>query len=254
MNPNEMVIHPDFLSHSLFIESIPYRFEQLGITLHNDRNEVKKIRNEGIDFVIKYYKRLTWANRLIYRFFRKSKARRAYENALYLQSKGISTPTPVAYINCYKGPFLMQSYFISVYVEALSLAEILDKAVFYKQALIKDFAKFTYRLHQKGVFHGDYHLKNILYKSESENQFYLIDINRMRFKKTSPRKAVKNMARLHLSFDEQCLFSQEYALQSDINPHNIFSCMFFYRERKSKLNTAKRKLKNLNKSLCSHFN
>lgn len=247
MQSNEIVIHPSFSSHSLFIESIPYRFEQLGIHLHNDRNEVKKIENCGVYFVVKYFKRLTWANKFIYRYFRKSKARRSCENALFLQTKGISTPFPVAYINCYQGLFLTHSYYISVYIEASSLSETLDNPTFNNQELIHNFAKLTYRLHQKGIFHGDYHLKNILYKSKHlENPFYLIDINRMRFRKLTQRRAIKNMSRLHLSFENQSLFSKKYALLSDSNPHSVFSGIFFYKEKKSWLNRIKRKVKSLN--------
>lgn len=253
MYPKELTIHSDFSMHSLFIESLPYRFEQLGIRLHNDRNEVRKIQSGGVSFVVKYYRRITWANRFIYRFFCKSKARRSYENALYLQKKGIPTPFPVAYINCYQGLFLTRSYYISVYIEALSLSEVFSRVFPEKQRLVKDFARFTYRLHTLGIFHQDYHLKNILHEVESsKNQFYLIDINRMKFHSPTPRKSMRNLARLHLSFEEQSLFSKEYAFQSDVNPHRIFSGIFYYRQIKKRLNTLKRKVKSLFKIHYPH--
>lgn len=246
MYPNDVMIHADFLKHSLFIENIPYRFDQLGTHLHMDRNEVKKVQIDGTSFVIKYYKRMTWANRIIYRFFRKSKARRAYENALYLLKKGIATPIPVAYINCYKGIFLTRSYFISVHVEAMTLSEVIDNSISENRNLIEDFAKFTYRLHALGIFHQDYHLKNILYKFESsKNQFYLIDINRMRFRKNTQRRAIKNMARIHLPFEKQSFFSKEYAIHSHADPYKVFCGIFIYKQIKTGLYNLKGRIKSV---------
>ena len=62
------------------------------------RNVVEKVCMQGKDYVVKTYKRPNFFNRLAYTYLRKSKAKRAFLNALHLLELGIETPAPVAYI------------------------------------------------------------------------------------------------------------------------------------------------------------
>ncbi|MFA6335511.1 MAG: hypothetical protein WCX48_08155 [Bacteroidales bacterium] len=47
---------------------------------------------EGFVLVVKYFKKITLANKFIYAHVRKSKARRAYEHSELLLSKGFTSP------------------------------------------------------------------------------------------------------------------------------------------------------------------
>ena len=61
-------------------------------TIHKARNELKIIELDGIKTVVKSFKIPHLLNRIVYTFFRRSKAYKSYHNALRLQSLGISTP------------------------------------------------------------------------------------------------------------------------------------------------------------------
>ncbi|MBR5210897.1 MAG: hypothetical protein IKV67_13715, partial [Paludibacteraceae bacterium] len=80
----------------VFLESLDTRYRQKGRTLHLDRNAVRSfaITELGRDVVIKRYKKPLSVQRVVYSFFRKSKAERAYYNGLKLLELGIDTPTP----------------------------------------------------------------------------------------------------------------------------------------------------------------
>lgn len=85
---------------SEFILHLPQHFETGGDVLHTGRNTIKAFRVGGEELVVKRYKRPNAFNTFVYSFLRKSKARRAYEHALRLQSLGIGTPGPVAWCEC----------------------------------------------------------------------------------------------------------------------------------------------------------
>ena len=108
-----IVINPDYSKLSLFIEQLPSDFSNGGDMIYEARNQIKKFRVQDIDVVVKRYKVPICINRIIYAFFRPSKAKRAYDYAMFLLSKGIRTPEPIAYIEVKKGLFFYQGYFIS---------------------------------------------------------------------------------------------------------------------------------------------
>ena len=64
---------------------------------HN-RNIVEKFNMQGKEYVIKIYKQPNIINRIAYKYFRMSKAKRAFIYAERLLALGIDTPQPVAYI------------------------------------------------------------------------------------------------------------------------------------------------------------
>ena len=75
-------------------------------------------------------------------------------------------------------------------------------------------AKFTYEIHQKGVWHVDYSLGNILIskKEDGSYKFSLVDINRMEFKKIPPEEGLKNFNKFWAKFDTDLpLIAKEYA-------------------------------------------
>ena len=53
-------------------------------------------------------------NRVAYSWFRKSKASRAYENAVRISQLGFDTPAPIAYLETYTNGLLHDTYFVSL--------------------------------------------------------------------------------------------------------------------------------------------
>lgn len=226
------------------MHDIPSSFEKTGTILHKGRNESRLVQVGGEKFVIKYFKRITLFNRFIYVFFRRSKAQRAYENALVLSELGISTPQPVGFINCYRGLLLGKSYFISLYVEHNSLEDTISKPETVNRDVLGNFARFTFSLHQKGVFHNDFHLNNVLYeKTLNDHKFYLIDNNRMRFRRPTRYRNARNLKRINLPFEKYTVFVGEYARQYQSDPYEFFGSILFYRKLHGFFSRVKRYIK-----------
>ena len=149
------------------------------------RNRVELIEVGGRKFVVKRYRHLPPALGLIYTFFRKTKARKAYEHALLLLDKGISTPKPAAYYERKRFGIFSDGWFISEYMDLPTLLESFYHGGFTPEehhAAAIQLSEFTAKLHSAGIQPLDYNTSNIMYRKEgNEFQFALIDINRMRF-------------------------------------------------------------------------
>ena len=91
-------IHPHYAAYESYIRAIPSEEYEREEVYCNRRNTVERVRFGDKDFVIKKYKRPALINCLIYTWFRKSKAQRAFEYAELFLQRGIETAPPVAYI------------------------------------------------------------------------------------------------------------------------------------------------------------
>ena len=98
-------IHPHYAAYESYIRAIPSEEYEREEVYCNRRNTVERVRLGDKDFVIKKYKRPALINCLIYTWFRKSKAQRAFEYAELFLQRGIETAPPVAYIDIKKNGF-----------------------------------------------------------------------------------------------------------------------------------------------------
>lgn len=95
----KLTLHPDYKYLEAFVRSIPSHGYAEEEVCWNRRNIVERVKaHDGFEVIVKRFKPVGFIKGLIYTFFRKSKARRAYENALYLLSQGVDTAFPIAYI------------------------------------------------------------------------------------------------------------------------------------------------------------
>ncbi len=96
-----MKYHCEHLSQYANIEkkliNIQTIFADDNHSIHKARNELKIIELDGIKTVVKSFKVPHFFNRIVYTFFRKSKAYKSYHNAFDLKELNISTPEPIAY-------------------------------------------------------------------------------------------------------------------------------------------------------------
>lgn len=181
--------------------------------LNNDRNIIKVLKLGEVESVVKSFKTPNFLQGLIYKFLRKSKARRSYENSLLLKNRGIKVPEPLGFIEIYDQFRLRQSYYIS---RRLKYDFTLDYATEKKakdyRNILESFIHFTYELHKKNLMHLDYGVGNICVKKKNkEYEFSLVDLNRLRDGIVSPKKGFKNLA--HLSLDPEIIeiLSKEYS-------------------------------------------
>ena len=208
----KVTVNPNYDHLSSFLNRLPNEFPSAGHLLFDGRNELRLFTVNDLKIVVKSYNKLTIANRYIYGLFRKSKAQRAYENALVLQRYQILTPGPVAYIDCYRNGRLCKNYFVSLYVGLPQLTEKLSLPLSENYNLLVDFARFTFKLHKIGIFHGDYQQNNILcMKTDQGYDFFLIDNNRFKLQKSTNHRAMRNLERLYLPIEKYAVFAAEYA-------------------------------------------
>jgi len=236
MNINYLT-NPDFKDLEFLIKNIPENFDSTGIVIKNDRNEIRITELNGIKVVAKSFKKVTVANRIIYRFFRKSKAQRAYEYGLILKEKGINTPLPVGYIDQFSRFKLKKSYFISLFVDNNSVFTAIKEAATEaeRETILKELAQFIFQTHSKGVFHRDLNMGNILYeKKENSGQFHLIDNNRMSFRKPSLSARVNNLKYINLPIEQYAVLMVEYTRFLE-NPHYVLRRILHAQERQIKV-------------------
>ena len=81
------------------------------------RNKIKLFELEGKTINIKSFKIPNLKNKIAYKYFRKSKARRSFEFATILLEKGIGTPQPIAYFENHDFIGLKDSYYISEHLQ-----------------------------------------------------------------------------------------------------------------------------------------
>ena len=177
-----IIIHPDYQSYKDFLQAIPNHQYEVEKVYCKRRNTVEKVRWNNVDFVVKRYRVPVLINRLVYTFFRKSKAQRSYENAQKLLRIGISTATPVGYIIQKKNGLLHTVWFISLCLPAYTLYEYHltvqepDKL----ERLWKGLSDFMLNAHLHKYYFLDNNGGNILVQEKTDGlHFSIIDINRI---------------------------------------------------------------------------
>jgi len=180
-----------------------------------NRNKIKffRLNNELVN--IKSFKIPVFINKIVYQYFRKSKARRSFEHAGILLKKGINTPKPIAFYEQYCFPGLNRSYYVSEHLEnAPTFYDLITMSQFPDENILRQFTHFSFELHEKGIDFLDHSRGNTLIKKTNEGNcsFYLVDLNRMRFRKSmSFDQRMKNLQRLTSKKEIIKIMSNEYA-------------------------------------------
>ena len=211
----KIVVNPAYETLRAYIERLPDTFRE-GEQIYAARNTLSRFQWQGVDVVVKKYKiPPTFTNRIVYRFLRKSKARRGYEYALRLKELGIRTPQAVAYIESYSGLLLADSYLVTLYEPYSRLMREFhtdDSLTEEGKKILRAFAAYSVHLHDAGVLHKDYSPGNIVFRvSDGDVDFSLLDINRMRFGSIARKKRLRNFRRLTPSKAVTAYIVEEYA-------------------------------------------
>ena len=190
-------------------------------TLFGDgkRNKIKLFDLEGTQINIKSFKVPNIINTIAYKYFRKSKARRSFEFANILLENKIGTPQPIAYFENSTFLGLKDSYYISEHLDCdLTFRELVQIPDYPENEIIlRQFIRFSYDLHQKGIEFLDHSPGNTLIKkgTNGKYEFFLVDLNRMKFHKSmSFEVRMKNLCRLTHKKEMVAIMSNEYAIIS----------------------------------------
>ena len=239
----------ELFTNGFSLESFEKSFEESQEVIKNNRNIVKKLRLGEIDTVIKSFKTPNFVQGIIYKFFRKTKAKRSLEHSLLLNQKGVKTPEPLCYIEVFDRFRLRQSYYISRQINydyTLDFAT-LKVAEDYKD-ILESFIEFTYNLHNKNFMHLDYVVGNICVKKINDGyDFYLIDLNRLYIGTVNSKKGIKNLSRISNESEIIKILAEEYAKKSS----ESISDFIYYLMRSVKRNLQRSMLKRFIKNIFS---
>ena len=225
-------INPKYGHVKALIENIESHFQASENTLYDQRNVIRIVNFEGHDYVVKSFKRPNLVNRIAYRYFRASKAKRSYDYSMKIGAE--RTPEPVAYIEEIENFMLSKSYYISLHFDYdHTIHEVLrNKALENRDEILKAFSDFTYSLHEQEILHQDYSHGNILIKKASAThyEFKIIDINRMDFKALDIKARLANFARIKADDDDMKIIIENYAENMQLAPENLLKEAKFYRD------------------------
>lgn len=237
-------IHPAYASQEKELRECLKDFASQGEFLVDvGRNHVKKIPFGNTTLVVKKFKTPSFFQGLVYRFLRKSKAKRSFEYARYLQEAGINTPKPIAYLENFSLG-LKESYYVSEYVAYDLDFRVLNHNPRYpeRDEILKEFTAFTFKLHENNVLFLDHSPGNTLIQKNADGSysFYLIDLNRMKFKSLNLNERLKNFRRLWLSKKMISVMAPVYAGLVQEDPEKVSQLLLRYsRAFQKKVNSKK---------------
>lgn len=238
-NSNELI---NQLAETLAKNGVPEQAKRI----YKGRNSVYSLKlADGSEVNIKAFKIPRGLNPYIYTLFRKSKARRSYENSLRLLEMNIRVPLPLGYVEVRKGINLTRSYYISRQIEADNMRDWEKKPNV--ESLLRALAKEIVRFHECGVLHKDFSPGNILYTGNQTDgyMFYYIDLNRMTFDVHNHRRLMTMFKAINLNPEETARIGRYYGeaagIGADVAEKEAREALQTYFDKKSR----KRRLKKL---------
>ncbi|TYA53883.1 lipopolysaccharide kinase InaA family protein [Formosa maritima] len=211
------------------------------------RNSLKLFKLNDLTINVKSFRVPNIINQIVYRFFRKSKAQRSFQYANKLLQLDIGTPNPIAYFEFTTVLLFKKSYYVSEHLQYDLTYRELTKDLNYPdhENILRAFTRFTYQLHQKNIQFLDHSPGNTLIKKiREEYHFYLVDLNRMKFKPMDFETRIKNFSRLTIHKSMVEVMSDEYAKVSGEGYNKIFNLMWGETEAFQHRYYRKKRLKN----------
>lgn len=248
-------VNSRFTSVSKEIESVFKSFDKSGTDfIIGERNRIKTFPINDLTINVKSFKIPNLINQLVYKYFRKSKARRSFEFANILLQKKIGTPEPVAYMEIHNWFGLQKSYYASIQQEYnLTFRELVEiKDYEDEENILRQFTRFCYKMHEAGIEFKDHSPGNTLIKKTGNGQyeFYLVDLNRMVFHENMDTEMrMKNLSRLTPKKQMVKIMSDEYAKVSGENSEKLFDLLWNFTSKFQTRYHRKLKAKNRLKSI-----
>lgn len=253
---DKIIVNQNYPTDQKEIKTIIRNYDNINDYLvKGTRNAIKLVTlQNGEVATIKAFKKPNLINKLVYRFFRKSKAERSFEYAKILLENGIQTPFPIAYIEHKNSFSLLDSYYFCAYIKAdFTYREVVHTPNFPDfENVLRQFAQFTFKLHQAGIEFLDHSPGNTLIvdKKDGTYEFYLVDLNRMKFHhEMSLDQRIQNFTRLTPHFDSVEIMADEYAklmqLDSKIVIDKMWAGTQAFQDKFAKKQLRKKKLKKI---------
>ncbi|MFV8269831.1 Kdo domain containing protein [Flavobacterium sp. GT2N3] len=210
-------INPKALLNENEIFDLIKRFHTSGDTVvKGNRNEIKFFKNELYSCNIKSFKKPIFINKIIYSYLRKSKAERSFEYGMLLTERGIGTPKPIAYVEKFDWIGLTESFYFCEHITFdFMFRDLVEMENFPNlENILRQFTRFSFDLHEKGIEFLDHSPGNTLIKETSVGNydFLLVDLNRMRFhQEMTFNMRMKNLRKLVTRNEMIVIMSEEYS-------------------------------------------
>jgi len=249
----KIILNPKYKQQEkAIIQLVISFFEEGNLIVKGSRNTIKSnfLGSEKVN--IKFFKKPGLFKSIIYSFFRSTKAKRSFDYANYLMEHSILTPEPIAYIE-ERNTFglLGDSFYISQQIDYdFTIRELIHNPMFpNRNSILEQFTEFTFKMHEANVNFLDHSPGNTLIIDKGINQFefYLIDLNRMKFEKLSIEKRMDNFKKMWLSRTMIKVVAKKYAELIDQPEKKIHAILLEktlqFKRRITKKKYLKRKLK-----------
>lgn len=247
------ILHADYFHQKQALELLVAQFEQSGkLVVQGARNSIKTNNLNGETISIKFFKTPGFFKSIMYSWFRQSKAQRSFEYALYLQQHAIQTPFPIAYIEERNAMSVLGAsyYFCRHIAYDFTIRELIHDPFFPNRvSIIEQFTAFTFKLHEANINFLDHSPGNTLIKDLGNGlyDFYLIDLNRMRFETLSMYQRMDNFKKMWLSKTMLKTVAATYARLSGISENELWPILWQtsqdFKRKINKKKWLKRKLR-----------
>lgn len=228
--PLKGIVHIDYAAHTTELLNLIINFDSQGKRLGDaERNTIKLFELDGTTLNIKSFRKPNLINKIVYAYFRKSKAERSYTFANRLMERDILTPQPIAYFERSNFIGLQDSYYVSKHLNYdLTYRELVHEPEYPDhENILRQFTAFTWKLHQNNILFKDHSPGNtLIVKKDSHYDFYLVDLNRMEFRPLSFEERIKNFSRITPKKEMVEIMSDEYAKLSGEDYTKIVTLMW----------------------------
>ncbi len=213
----KIILHSKYKSQEkAIIQLVKCFFDEGNLIVKGSRNIIKSNFLGAEKVNIKFFQKPGLFKSIIYSFFRSTKAKRSFDYANYLIKHHIQTPLPIAYLE-ERNSFglLRDSFYISQQIDYdFTIRELIHNPLFQnRNVILEQFTEFTYKMHEAEVNFLDHSPGNtlIIDKGNGVYDFYLIDLNRMKFEKLSIENRLENFKKMWLSKTMIKVVAKRYA-------------------------------------------
>lgn len=226
-----ITIHPKYKNQEeAILQLVKTFFGEGDLVVKGSRNTIKTNFLGTEKLSIKFFQKPGIFKSLIYSFFRSTKAKRSFDYANYLLEHGIPTPFPVAFIE-ERSPsgLLGESFYICHQLEYdFTIRELIHDPLFpERKEILEQFTDFTFKMHEANVNFLDHSPGNtlIVNKGNSQYDFFLVDLNRMKFENLSIEQRMDNFKKMWLSKGMVPIIAKKYAQLSQQPEDKLLSIL-----------------------------
>ena len=224
----KIYLHPKYKEHEkAILQLVEVFFDEGNLIVQGSRNTIKSnfLGDEKVN--IKFFKKPGFIKSIIYSFFRSTKAKRSFDYANYLIKHNVQTPVPIAYIEERSNiGILGDSFYISQQIDYdFTIRELIHDPLFpERNTILEQFTAFTYKMHEAKVNFLDHSPGNtlIIKKGNGSYDFFLIDLNRMKFEDLSIENRMDNFKKMWLSKQMVKVVANKYADLSDLSDEKLY--------------------------------